>query len=244
LAPPAAPAPQASTIEAGADLPGYEPTPADVLLDAVYGDHVHPNDGRHLDGGIRDDLPWQSRWTRSVQLAPTRYSVPKGKVGKRFLVILTKEFQGARERHWNSERPLVFAATILQTTPGVRRSKDIRRRLARRMDLWDLGCFSALVDDTEVEIRSRISSTRPPSEEAQARAFNAKVLSGRLRSACRNLTSRDGGGVLQPDDECTKTGLPVVEVLHGKHPDLREPPSVGSETGAFEPYTAVPQFSS
>ena len=55
LAPPATPAPQA-TLEPGADLPGYEPTPADLLLDSVYaGGHIHPNDGRHLDGGIRDD---------------------------------------------------------------------------------------------------------------------------------------------------------------------------------------------
>ena len=36
----------------GADLPGYESTPADRLLDSVYGDHVHSNDGRHLDGGV------------------------------------------------------------------------------------------------------------------------------------------------------------------------------------------------
>jgi hypothetical protein len=210
------------------------------MLDTVYGDHAHANDGRHLDGGYSDDHKWQSLWQRTVQLAPTRYAVPKGAVGKRFLVILTREFCGVRERHWNSERPLLFAATILQTTPGVRRSRDIRRRLARRMDLWEQGCYVALVDDTEVEIRSRISSTRPRDEEAQARAFNARVLSGRLRSACRSLTSRDGGGVLQPDDKCTKTGHPVVEVLRSKHPDLREPPSVGSETGAFEPYDVEP----
>ena len=199
-----------------------------------------PERWRHLDGGIRDDQKWQSRWLRLVQIAPTRYTVPKGKVGKRFLVQLTLEFQGARERKWNSERPLVFAATILQTTPGVRRSQDIRRRLARRMDLWDQGCFSALVDDTEVEIRSRFASPRPLSDDAKARAFNAKVLSGRLQSACRNLTSSDGGGVLQPDDKCTKSGRPVIGVLQGKHPDLREPPSVGTETGAFEPYGSVP----
>ena len=238
--PPTAPAPVASTQEEGADLPGYTSTPADQLLDSVFGDHVHANNGRHLDGGVGDDKKWQKLWLRITQLAPTRYAVPKGKEGKRFLVMLTNEFRGARERHWNSEKPLVFVATILQTTPGVRRAKDIRRRLANRMDLWDLGCFAALVDDTEGEIRSRIRSTRTPDDEAVARAYNAKVLSGRLRSACRNLTSRGGGGVLQPDDTCTKTGRPVVEVLHSKHPDLREPPSVGTATGAFEPYGAVP----
>jgi hypothetical protein len=143
LVPPAGPPPMASTMEVGADLPGHKSTPADFLLDSVYGDHVHPNDGRHLDGGYSDDPLWQSRWLRMVQLAPIRYAVPKGKVEKRFLVLLTPEFRGVRERRWNSERPLVFAATILQTTPGVRRSQDTRRRLARRMDLWEQGCFAA-----------------------------------------------------------------------------------------------------
>jgi hypothetical protein len=52
-----------------------------------------------------------------------------------------------------------------------------------------------------------------PNEEAKARAYNAKVLSGRHRSAVRTLTSRDQGGVLQPDDPCTKTVRPMLEVL-------------------------------
>jgi hypothetical protein len=97
-----------------------------------------------------------------------------------------------------------------------------------------------MIDDTEVEIRSRLSSNRPPDDDAQARAHNANVLSGRLKLACQNLTSSNGGGVLWPDDKCTKTGRPVIDVLLLKHPDLREPPSVGSATGAFEPHDDVP----
>ena len=109
-------------------------------------------------------------------------------------MTLTQEFQGARERRWNSEKPLVFAAVTLQMTPGVRRSKETWQRLARRVDLWDQGCVSALVDDMEAEIKSRIQGYRAPDKEAMVRACNAKVLSGRLRSACRVLTSRDEAG--------------------------------------------------
>jgi hypothetical protein len=69
------------TTEEGADLDGYQLTPADKLLDSVLGDHVHANDGRHLTGGVTDDRRWQSRWMRMVQISPTRYSVPKGTVG-------------------------------------------------------------------------------------------------------------------------------------------------------------------
>jgi hypothetical protein len=35
------------------------------------------------------------------------------------------KFRGVRLRSWNSERPLVFVAVVLQTTPGVCRAKDI-----------------------------------------------------------------------------------------------------------------------
>ena len=42
----------------GADLPGYELTAADRRLDSVYGDHIHSNDGTHLNDGIADDKKW------------------------------------------------------------------------------------------------------------------------------------------------------------------------------------------
>jgi hypothetical protein len=151
-----------------------------------------------------------------AQIATTRYQAPAGRVGRRFLAVLTSEFRGVRERLWNSERPLVFVATVLQTTPGVRRAKDIRLRLAQQMDLWDQGHFKALVDDAEGEVLSRRPSSRPPDDEAQARAFNARVLSGRLRSAVQTLTNRSGGGVRQPDDLCSKSGRPVWQVLQKK----------------------------
>ncbi|KAI2498783.1 hypothetical protein MHU86_15686 [Fragilaria crotonensis] len=108
------------------------------------------------------------------------------------------------------------------------------------MDLWDQGHYKALVDDAEGEVQSRQPSSRPPDEEAQARSFNARVLSGRLRSAVRTLTDRSGGGVRQPDDLCSKAGRPVWQVLQEKHPALRDPTSVGDTDGAFEPYPDLP----
>jgi hypothetical protein len=108
------------------------------------------------------------------------------------------------------------------------------------MVLWDQGHFKALVDDTEGEILSRRPSSRPPDADAQARAFNARVLSGRLRKAVRTLTNRSGGGVRQPDNLCSEAGRPVWQVLQEKHPALRDPTTVGHEDGAFEPYPDLP----
>jgi hypothetical protein len=177
-----------------------------------------------------------------AQISPTRYSIPKGAVGRKFLTILTHEFAQVRERNSNSERPLVFVAVVLQTSPGVRRAQDIRQRMKSRMNLWEQDQIAALVDNTEAEVRARTRLGKRSDDETAARAFNApRVLSGRLRSAVRTLTNRDsGGGVLPPNDACTKSGIPVLEVLQSKHPDLREPPAVGGETGAFEDYAAVP----
>jgi hypothetical protein len=94
--------------EPGADRPGFEPGPANKLLDTVYGDWPHANDGRHLDGGVEGDATWLRRWRRIVDLPTTHYSVPKGKVGRRFLAKLASEFRGILTRTWN-----------LQATPGV-----------------------------------------------------------------------------------------------------------------------------
>ena len=72
-----------------------------------------------------------------------------------------------------------------------------------------------------------------------ARAFDAQVLLGHLRQAVRRLTSWDRGRVYGPDDLCTKTGRPVLEVLHSKHPNLKDP-AIGEEGGTFEPYGGAP----
>jgi hypothetical protein len=42
-------------------------------------------------------------------------------------------------------------------------------------------------------------------EELIAQKFNHMVLDGKLRAAVRLATARDGGGVLLPQDACTKT---------------------------------------
>ena len=130
--------PQIST-EAGADLQGHQLTQCDLKLRSVYGDCVHHNNGTHLTGGIADDALWQTRWRRISNLSPRFYDAPKGKAGRRFVILLTEELRGARERSWNSERPMVFIGTVLAKTPGVKKAKDIRARLLRRMDHWTNG---------------------------------------------------------------------------------------------------------
>jgi hypothetical protein len=166
--------------------------------------------------GSRDGLGWL------VQLSPSRYAVPKGTVGRRFLTILTQEFRQVRKCQWNSDQSLVFAAMVQEPSPGVKRTRDICRRLERQMDLWEQFHHVALINNEEALLLARAApASCLPDPETKAWAFNAKVLLGCLVcSAVRNITSREGGGVLQPDAACTKTGQPVVEVLQEKHPQF------------------------
>ena len=49
------------------------------------------------------------------------------------------------------------------------------------------------------------------------------VIDGRLRVAVCWVTNRSSGGVLNPEDLDTKTGLPVIDVLKDKHPEYMTP---------------------
>ena len=84
-------------VDPDADLPGYQTTAADERLEEVYGDHPHNNDGTHLRGGIDRDALWQRRWKRVCSLSTSRYSLPKGPTGKRFLQVFTTELGGLRQ---------------------------------------------------------------------------------------------------------------------------------------------------
>jgi hypothetical protein len=176
-----------------------------------------------------------------MQLATTTYSVPKGRIGRRFCKYQTLLWKGVRLRDWNSERPLMFAKLILQTTTDVRKSKDVRAQLDLRMELWERGRIRALINDVIAEVGGTPMVRREKDNAAKARSYQASVVSGRLRSAVRRVTNRTGGGVLQPDGVCSKSGRPVLEVLRGKHPKMREPNLNDPNLKIFEEYPTVPQ---
>ena len=60
------------------------------------------------------------------------------------------------------------------------------------------------------------------------------VKSRRLRDTVRMVTERDPGGLYQPSNKCTKTGVPVIDILRAKHPD-----SVIPEVEHFDEYSVI-----
>ena len=113
------------------------------------------------------------------------------------------------------------------------------------MKQWDTGKMAAMVDSIESECWSKLGGHADKDDDEAAKAYNSRVLSGHLRSAVRTLTNRGGGGVMQPDDHCTKdTGKTVLQVLRAKHPAMRDPVLEGSDPACFEYYPSIPPLSS
>ena len=50
--------------------------------------------------------------------------------------ILAAEWQGVLRRTWKPKWPLVFAHVVLMKKMGVRRDREIKAWIARRMYLW------------------------------------------------------------------------------------------------------------
>jgi hypothetical protein len=213
----------------------------DNQLVAVYGDSIHRNDGRHLDGGIADDSVWQRRYDCVVAHPHPMYNLPKGGLGQRVVSRMAREFGGVRKQRWNSKRALIFAACVLRKSPGVIRAHDIKRRVERRLQLWTDGHYNALMQDIVGEAMRGASSGRGTADkDIIARKYNSMVLDGKLRAAVRFATNRGGGRVVLPQDLCTKTGRPVMEVLRSQHPDTRIPDLEDPHCIAFEHYNEVP----
>ena len=69
---------------------------------------MHQNPGDYLYVLIAEDIKWQA-WCKKLVCMPTQsYDAPSGKVGKRFVGILSAELDGVRARRWNTERVIIF----------------------------------------------------------------------------------------------------------------------------------------
>ena len=165
------------------------------------------------------------------------YSPPKGKVGNRFLELFAAELRMVRERESNSERAMIFPACILRRETGIVKAKAIRRRIERRLQMWREGKIAELAQDVvNTARRGGGNGKQSDDDETLARKYNSMVTEGRLGPAVKMLTNRNGGGVLGPEDLCTKVHRPVIDVLREKHPDLRIPKLDEEEWASFEAY--------
>jgi L-asparaginase/Glu-tRNA(Gln) amidotransferase subunit D len=92
---------------------------------------------------------------------------------------MTTLLEGVKSRKWNSERFLLFQIVILQLTREVTRARDIKKRHIWRMDAWEKGKYKMLVQTTERDIQSYLSTKQKgQTEEQRAKVFNMKMIRG------------------------------------------------------------------
>ncbi len=175
--------------------------------------------------GDGDNSEVRSLWWGSVALKGKQYTLPDGGVGTRFVNLLSEEIERCNEGRQRSEREFIFAALVLQRNKMVRKARDIRPLLKRRMDLWEEGKRLELLQEARRCDKQLAQGGLPMTPEHVERVFNRLMLQGKVRSAVRLLTERDCGGVLDPRAEAHgkkgPLGMTVFEVLKEKHPAQR-----------------------
>ena len=148
-------------------------------------------------GGAADDEAMQFLYMTVCNYSHPLYSPPKVAVGNRFITTLTKEFMLARTRVTNSERAEIFPACILRKERGCSGTAAIKRRILRRLEMWDEGKYAELAEDVARAARNLMGKTPMPDDDnGIARRYHSLVMDGRLQAAVRYATNRSGGGVL------------------------------------------------
>jgi hypothetical protein len=123
------------------------------------------------------------------------FNLPKGKLGKRFLFVLSKIIDGVQARNWKSERDLVLCMVILQRGDGkIISAKIIRNNITWRLYAWEKREVSVLVQNAVHSMEAKLSSRQDiRSLDRRAQIFQANMLKGDVRDAVSFLTETEKG---------------------------------------------------
>ena len=104
---------------------------------------------------------------------------------------------GVLNRSWNYERQLVFSRAVIKKTLGICRSREIRDRVTRRMDVCDRGTHVGLMGGVDAEGPDREDMAASEGEEEYEFTYqklHKAVMSGKLFPSLYWETDREGGG--------------------------------------------------
>ena len=159
--------------------PGHyvEPCELDVLMLTAYGSTIIPTPSTNT-------LPseWCSRWETVTQLSGRHFDLPRGACGHRYIDLLCNEVNLLIRDSFPSERIIIFSSVILQRDRSVRRLRDVKRVLERRMDLWSDNNIDLLIQEA---VHCDCTFKRPlqsMNEEHTNKVFTC--LMGRLSLLC------------------------------------------------------------
>ena len=75
------------------DLQGLTPSRVHLLLQEIYKESPHNNDGTHLTGLVPKNAVWEICWRNLAAKSSSWYSTPTSRVGRQFTAVLAAECQ-------------------------------------------------------------------------------------------------------------------------------------------------------
>ncbi len=168
---------------------------------------------------------WEDYHQRACQLRLRCVALPDGNLGRAITDAVAGEVDAIAKLEAPADRLFVFIRTLIQRDPDVRKGKDVKRMLWRRLEMWREGLVEELLCEAE-RLDEHFATTQPPlDDESVFRIFNRLMLQGKIKAAVRFVTERGGGGVLHPSAQAEKRppGVTVLDVLREKHPPQQTP---------------------
>ena len=121
------------------------------------------------------------------------------------------------------EHGKIFMSMILQTSPDVKGTSNIRKGIKNRIANWIDKKFQVLASSTVLCAEAQMNRIRGiVTIKERAKIFSALICRGKMRAAIRYAGEREKGGILMPGDVGEKTGDLVSEILESKHPVVRD----------------------
>ena len=144
-----------------------------------------------------DTFLWEIMWKHVVSMSGVQYSLTDKVVGCEFVQLLTGELGLLAEGKSLSERFMCLTPMLLGRDYMVRKSSDIRRLVAKCMELWKSEHYDALV-----------------SELGHLTSWSKQMLTlyGYSHDSCfvvksKRITGRTAGHLLEPTDIDSKSGF-------------------------------------
>ena len=113
----------------------------------VYQDWLYQNPRKHLDGGIKEDGKWQSRWKNRLFANPRLRHTVCSIQGIFCLITHGRDWQ-----HTNSEVEQqagdFFSVSYTATRPTCHWRQKYCSRIEFQIDFWNRGAFDELANDT------------------------------------------------------------------------------------------------
>ena len=164
---------------------------------------------------------------KSIFLPTQRYEVPSVQMGKRFVDNLAVDLDIIRNRHWNTERVIVFQSVILYPDCLVSSTRNICDQITSCFYLWNKVVYDKLVQYYYGVVEAFLGHKRgTQTQEQHYCTFSDLILRGKFCESVRFICERETGVIFLPNKQASDSPVfmdkTVAGVLAVKHPSDRK----------------------